>query len=1383
LIKMSKYYKELVQRISENPELSNLYKTDAQIREEALIQAIGERGATIFDDNKLQLMWNNWLASFDNFIKKVLGLPMNTDITKMKLSEFLDMAATEVLTGKGTGVGGEMTIEKTKAAKDFEVQVNAWQAQQSPTQLSKIINDGIKAKLTKAQIINILVKSGGMTTQDATTAYNDVKAGNTVTVTSTTPAATTTTVKPKTKFVDGISDAIEQMAGGNLAPEVKDAITDALNKGREAVRLAQITEREMKKQLVDMLKDFVRKGTFTQKEILPMMRRIAGLNAFNSMAVDNFVNFMVNKFETSEAKAKDREVRAKVKNARKNIKSKIGVAKDVMPTLQRLFSLNPRIIPPSVRDIYNELVIEFGERAGVLSLRNINEVAAKANQILQEAIGEQNQALLLKDLFDNFANKVLDANGNVDYAKTIKQMIDDGVIQTADEDIMKRQKKLIFESASRKKTETEIEAERVANIDIARNTPVDVTDIQTREERDDANEFVKLIKSDAVDTLSPSQAAMLPLIIDNINNGWFPSVAKSLIATMNGTSAGNQIADIVMSKAKAGVLNKILASPKTIFKQGTSAIKEFSRGKTLQYIDRALGIKNARPIYDLAIKRIAEAYTAYKTSYKIYEQKIDKAKNEVFKSLGRNGNALVESSYKQMAYMLQREYLSNIGMKGVSPVTEIIDATIKKLKQQNRFADAKMLEDIKEKYTVNGEFDNDLLYNSFNQAEKNSIDVITEVNNDLTSNALYTASVIRGDASPMYRNYIHHDVLVDANNPMQGFNAATSAHNPSTKAVSLIARKGGPQPLNFDVFSAVKRSSRNVLLDFNMTQQMRTTNKAMNTMVEKVVNDPNATKDQIAIATAIKDNIEEVVKDVFMGAYNESTMLDEAIDFITKTGYRTMLAGVRSGAELLSNFAAVMYNPRGFAKGVSIMRTSTDFDPVAVMQNVRSSEIERLYSSDPLTGKYVDSNAVSSKVGAKSEGKTNVVINKINQLRDYTTRPVRNKVEAVADFLISAPDKVVMRPHWFGSFASEFKKITGVEPDFEKIAANDEAYMNQYKESLDKAKDKADKMSVFIGASDNPFKGILKNTIRESDSAAVKGYKRFNSFMTRFLVFEYSTARAAITSMFGRGELTRSEGAALLAAITIRMIGYQMLYTALSEQFQGIIIDLFGGEEPKEDDRDFAEKLKKSTLSAFANLAVGRDLGNASKAILNYSIEQFNESYLEDLRDGRKYDKYKDNLVYSPIPLELGGEEGSKSYGLDDVIISLSGPLSPLMRTAQKGLELLGQEERKEYYARKRQERNLEERIPLEIIGHLGFVPFYKDLRAALIKDINRTLKYGESSGGGITKDELKKYAPDLYDDIYGATDEIEAEQKEENADVDAEKKAQREEFLKGVFD
>jgi hypothetical protein len=847
---------------------------------------------------------------------------------------------------------------------------------------------------------------------------------------------------------------------------------------------------------------------------------------------------------------------------------------------------------------------------------------------------------------------------------------------------------------------------------------------------------------------------------------------------MNGVDSGKQLADVIMNKAKAGYIKKALSSVRAMFRKETSAIIEFTRGKTLQYIDAALGINASRPIYNLVLKPIAESYSVYKASYDTIERRIDKARDNVLKSFRRNGNKLVESSYKQMAYMLQREYLSNKGMKGVVPVVEIIDATIQKLKKDNRYADAQTLEQIKNDYVVNGEFDNDKLYNSFNAAEKKCIDVLSEINEELTDKAVYTASVIRGDASPMYLNYIHHDVLVDANNPMQNYNSVTSAHNPSTKAASLIARTGGVKPLNFDAFSAVKRSSRNVLLDYNMTQTMRTVNKTLSTMSDKVNSDPNVTKDQEQIAAAIEKNAKEVVEDVFMGAYNESTLMDDTINYITKSGYRSMLAGVRSAAELITNFGAAMYNPKDFFKGVGIIRTSTDFNPVDVMMNVKSSEIQRLYSSDPLTGKYVDPSS-NTKAGAKSEGKTNKVFNKINQIRDYTTRPLRNKFESLADVLISAPDKAVMRPHWFGTFASEFKKVTGVEPDFEKIAANDEAYMKQYKDAINKSRDRADKMSVFIGASDNPFKGILKNTIRDSDAGYIKTYKRFNAFMTRFLVFEYATARAAVYSLVGRGELSKSEGAALLGAITLRMIGYQFLYSILSEQFQSLIIQAFGGEEPKEDDKDLEEKLTQSTLSAFANLVGGRDLGNTSKSIINYGIEQFNEAYLEDLRDGREYDKYKDNLVYSPIPLEMGKEGEGKKYGLDDVIISLSGPLAPIMKTAQKGLDLLGQEKRKDRYSRERQKRNIEERIPLEVLGHLGFIPFYKDLRGALIKDINRTIDYKEPKG--LTKDEMKKYMPDLYEQVYGWQEELKKDSEGINsAEEDAKKR--REEILKNMF-
>ena len=330
LIKMSKYYKELVQRIKDNPELSNLYKTDAQIREEALIQAIGERGATIFDDNKLQLMWNNWVASFDNFIKKVLGLPMNTDITKMKLSEFLDMAATEVLTGKGTGVGGEMAIEKTKAANDFEVQVNAWQAQQSPTQLTKIINDGIKAKLTKAQIINILVKSGGMTVEDATNAYNDVKAGNAInvapapapaaapsptTTTAPSPTTTTTTATPSPaaapspaptptgpRFATRIADAIESMSNGVFDNSVKQALIDNIKAARTQIRQALTREKAMRKELVDMLKTLKQNGNLSQSQALSLLRAFATTDIYSDVAVDKFVNYSMNMMQKSQSR-------------------------------------------------------------------------------------------------------------------------------------------------------------------------------------------------------------------------------------------------------------------------------------------------------------------------------------------------------------------------------------------------------------------------------------------------------------------------------------------------------------------------------------------------------------------------------------------------------------------------------------------------------------------------------------------------------------------------------------------------------------------------------------------------------------------------------------------------------------------------------------------------------------------------------------------------------------------------------------------------------------------------------------------------------------------------------------------------------------------------
>jgi GNAT superfamily N-acetyltransferase len=601
LITKSNYYKDLLAKIKADPNMSKLYPTPEAIKEEALIQAIGERGAVIFDDNKLQLLWNNWVAAFDNFVKKLLGLPMTADITKIKLSEFLDMAATEVLTGKGTGVGGEMTIEKTKAAKNFEFQIDAWhgsphrfykfllskmgtgegnqafgwglyftdlesiariyaqklansraiqyegktkdqlvgkhpmvkmflsgleqsnpkskqdallwleknkkgkservineltelidnitidenqsknlykvslhegktpdqytflewdktpspqvlkkiaskiynikgesvsansdsgifetifekdergittaymynentkekvlanesndryneiqiegianqllygqfnqgknngesvykeisrilggqkeaslfllengidgikypaesiargatsdnargfnyvvfdenavkvqeaiqfQAQQSANDLAKIVNDAIKAKLTKTQIVDILVKRGGLTAADANQVYNDVKAKNPISIatTGTTPAATTTTVKPKSKFVDNIANAIEQMAGGNVTPEVKDAIVKEINTARQAIKKALMSEMALKKQLASIVKSLGVSNKITATQAKSIITAFSKVNVMSDSSVNNFIDKVMDIFDKVNAK-------------------------------------------------------------------------------------------------------------------------------------------------------------------------------------------------------------------------------------------------------------------------------------------------------------------------------------------------------------------------------------------------------------------------------------------------------------------------------------------------------------------------------------------------------------------------------------------------------------------------------------------------------------------------------------------------------------------------------------------------------------------------------------------------------------------------------------------------------------------------------------------------------------------------------------------------------------------------------------------------------------------------------------------------------------------------------------------------------------------------
>ena len=76
-------------------------------------------------------------------------------------------------------------------------------------------------------------------------------------------------------------------------------------------------------------------------------------------------------------------------------------------------------------------------------------------------------------------------------------------------------------------------------------------------------------------------------------------------------------------------------------------------------------------------------------------------------------------------------------------------------------------------------FNNEALYDSFNDAEKNSIEVISQINLSLTEKANYTKSVIRGEKFVPLNNYVHLNVLhqSDASDVIAGPSAAANFNN------------------------------------------------------------------------------------------------------------------------------------------------------------------------------------------------------------------------------------------------------------------------------------------------------------------------------------------------------------------------------------------------------------------------------------------------------------------------------------------------------------------------------------------------------------------------------------------------------------------------------
>ena len=514
---------------------------------------------------------------------------------------------------------------------------------------------------------------------------------------------------------------------------------------------------------------------------------------------------------------------------------------------------------------------------------------------------------------------------------------------------------------------------------------------------------------------------------------------------------------------------------------------------------------------------------------------------------------------------------------------------------------------------------------------------------------------------------------------------------------------------------------------------------------------------------AIQLAYDEAVENLLINSFGESSIADEVLNYLQKTGYRSILAGGgRFVAESVSNISfALLVDPKGFAAGAKLSGVIAD-QGASILNNLNSKQTTRLFG-EGLNTRYIDTSIISQRTGATGGKAVSKTENFLLKVWDKSGQKWVKGVETIADYLISTPDKAVMRPMWFGAFENRFKKLTGKKPDFNKIAANDQAYMEANKEALAEAKDLADRRSVMAGATDNAFMGMLKGTSKPNQSLALKAFNTFNNFMTRFLIFEYITARTGVMSLIGKGELTKTQGAALIGGVTSRMV----LYTLIGQMLAEGMTSLFDDDDdfnltPDEDGMKSPEKmLGQAFASSFTSLLFGRDFGNATKSIINLGVEEFNESQLEFLRDG-DYDPYKDALQYTIIPKS----ESGKGTDLGTFLKRIGAAYGPILGTADLLLQALTEDKKKTAAAQERQDMENYVRLPLELLGNLGFVPLYKDVRKIVLDqiygDLSRAKKQlkdkrkakKEMLQGYDSESDMKRYDLGLWERTYGPESE-----------------------------
>jgi hypothetical protein len=1132
--------------------------------------------------------------------------------------------------------------------------------------------------------------------------------------------------------------------------------------------------------LADAIRMFEDGGVITTAQTKTIVNRISKVNLNNPIMVDRLLAYIEKVFDNANYAADMDELRKLQRQARsRNHTSMTNVVK-------QFTSINPENIPldriqdyKKALDFLNNLTPFYGEMNDVLDEMLSYQVSEEFDAIKTlEALEKKYKSIQLNEVgsVEEYRNLIKDINS---FKRKAFQLLENGDI---DQDDYDQFIKLVGENQSAVEEQykdeiTKIKKDLIAEIKTQRPK---VSRDFSNAENDLIRKYLEISDAD-LESLSPEELFILNDLLENISNGeidvsrFAPIVSKAYtssgldpLAKQINKSKFNKSSEegiqelseqessfweglLGMGRAKAGALQKLIISP---FNRAISSYEKFNREgyneflklKNKYKIDKFDVLKNSKDMHKIGM------LTTYLQEYMAQFD----SKNKDVKDIGKRDwfKEILNSRAMRDNYSSGKpSVLKSIGL-GKSELDIIKEIWDSLPKDKDGNVDPKAVYD---SYMANdGKF--------FTKNQKAFFDdVMAYKASEITPKQKF-ANELSGAS---FKEIPFHMMRVRLDKGKSQIAPTASSENNNVRISAgtgkeRVSEKVGAVMTNFEklFISGIEQTGRDYFLS-NALQDINNTISG----VKKIVGDS-----KIELINTISYTLSDALKFEFDRVKTNFIFRN----LLSARAAQTLLRPIRTAIELGSTL--ISYPVRA--------KTLSGYKSLFGEQGAMKKLLE--FTDSPMLLRNNISKAID--------------------INDGSIEP-QSALTKATNYLSGLPERTMMVTSWMPTFKSEFKDITGLDFDMKKF--NDsQAYREKYGKAIKESS----------AAADAQTEKIIGPTTKAGQRREVRIAPRFlanlvgaegtvskntatGQILGFFSNYPFRESTEFLNGFREAAEVLNDEGALSSLSQLQKPLGVALnvaAYSFLSSATYALGLMLLGDDEDEKRGEDLLKSLLTGEglleeLKSNAISLAGSQYAAGGKAIIQLAATILIES-TDDEKLKAKYKKIlKDSVFVDPLPVDKalgfkGEQEVAGSIGkyIPQFIVAyarfadLIGTKNELKyiydKVESKGVESLTEDEGLKVLALNTLFNGAQ--IVLNLYG--TSIPEYNNIKTYMKKvkqDAGVAEVYkgeapvkkksssggGSSRGGGMNKTDMKKYKPELYNQMYGpgsAAYEIEQEVK-----------------------